>query len=140
MTTDRLLDAGAVRDLDHVKRLWAAAGIVSFLGLAVTAVLAFTDPADVNWVMWLRGIAVTVACFAFILVTAAVRRGSRRAYTRMRLVATIAPIGVALLIVAPDSGYPGWMKVEQAVLAIPVIVIAVLLWRRRMRQALRPAR
>ena len=123
------------RDLRRVRALWAAAGSISLAGLIVTVILSITSPAEVNWVMWLGGVAVTIACFAFIAVTAAASRGSRRAYTRMRLIATIAPIGVILLIVAPDSGYPPWMKVEQGLLALPVIVIAVLLWKRSMRRA-----
>jgi len=123
------------RTVGTIRRLWAAAGVVSLLALVVTAVLSVVAPAETNWVMWLRGVVITVACFAFARYAGALSRGSRAAYVRMRLVATLAPIGVVLLVAAPDDGYPGWMKGEQAVLGALVAVVAVLLWRRATRAA-----
>ncbi len=123
------------RSIRTIRRLWVTAGVVSILALVVTGVLAVVAPAETNWVMWLRGVVITVACFAFARVAAALSCGSRAAYVRMRVVATLAPIGVVLLVAAPDDGYPGWMKAEQAVLGALVAVVAVLLWQRVMRAA-----
>ncbi|MFD6177337.1 MULTISPECIES: hypothetical protein [unclassified Isoptericola] len=138
-TTDRDGNPPGGAPLDRtvltVRRLWAAAGVVSLVALVVTAVLSVVAPAEANWVMWLRGVVITVACFAFARYAGALARGSRAAYVRMRLVATLAPIGVVLLVAAPDDGYPGWMKAEQAVLGVLVAVVAVLLWQRATRAA-----
>jgi hypothetical protein len=120
-----------------VKRIWLTSGIVSVTALGVAAVLSFVDPADVNWVVWLRGSVVAVASFLFIAVTTAASRGSVRAYRRMRLVSVLAPVGIALIIVAPDSGYPVWMKAEQALVGLLIATIAILLTRTAVRRYFR---
>lgn len=133
LTVDRL---AAVRPaLDAVRRLWWLCAAVSLLALAVAAVLAIVDPAEVNWVVWLRGSVVAVASLVFVVVTRAASRGSRRAFTRMRWISIIAPIGIGLIIISPDSGYPLWMKIEQGVIGILIVAIAVLLNRRSTRAA-----
>lgn len=121
--------------LTVVRRLWLTCGIVSAAALAVAGVLTVVDPADVNWVVWLRGSVVAVASFVFIAVTVAAARGSVRAYRRLRWVSIIAPIGIALIIVAPDNGYPLWMKAEQGVVGVIIAVIGVLLHRAVVRQS-----
>jgi hypothetical protein len=118
-----------------VRRLWLLCAAVSLLALAVSAVLSVADPAAVNWVVWLRGSAVAVASLVFVRVTAAAAGGSRRAYTRMRWVCAVAPVGIVLIVAAPHSGYPLWMKVEQGVIGVIVVAIAVLLNRRPVREA-----
>ena len=123
--------------LAAVKRIWLTSGIVSVTALGVAAVLSFVDPADVNWVVWLRGSVVAVASFLFIAVTTAASRGSVRAYRRMRLVSVLAPVGIALIIVAPDSGYPVWMKAEQALVGLLIATIAILLTRTAVRRYFR---
>jgi len=133
LTVDRL---AAVRPtLDTVRRLWWLCAAVSLIALAAAAVLAIVDPAEVNWVVWLRGSVVAVASLVFVVVTRAAARGSRRAFTRMRWISIIAPIGIGLIIVSPDSGYPIWMKVEQGLIGILIVAIAVLLNRRQTRAA-----
>jgi hypothetical protein len=120
--------------LVSVKRIWLTCGIVSVIALAIAAVLSFVDPVDVNWVVWLRGSVVAVASFLFIAVTIAASRGNVRAYRRMRLVSILAPIGITLIIVAPETGYPIWMKTEQAVVGLLIATIAILLTRTAVRQ------
>lgn len=132
-TADRL---AAVRPtLDTVRRLWWLCAAVSLIALAVAAVLAMVDPVEVNWVVWLRGSVVAAASLVFVVVTRAAARGSRRAFTRMRWISILAPIGIGLIIVSPDSGYPLWMKVEQGLIGILIVAIAVLLNRRSTRAA-----
>ncbi|MGN8027150.1 hypothetical protein [Microbacterium sp. 22242] len=131
----------AVRSaLESVSRLWWLCAGVSVLALVAAAILAVVDPAEVNWVVWLRGSVVAAASLIFVLVTRAAARGSRAAYTRMRWISIIAPIGIGLIIVSPDSGYPVWMKLEQAVVGVIIVVIAVLLNRRFMRESFPKAR
>lgn len=140
MSRTTQVSAAVLARLNTVRRLWLACGAVSVLALGVAAVLTQVDPDDVNWVVWLRGTVVAVACFVFIAVTAAVARGSRRAFTRMRWVAILAPIGIVLIIVSPDSGYPAWMKVEQGVIGALIALIAVQLNRPEVRAAFAPPR
>lgn len=118
-----------------VSRLWMLCAGVSLLTLGAAGVLTLVAPTEVNWVVWLRGSVVVVASLLFVLVTRAAARGSRRAYSRMRWISILAPIGICLIIVAPDSGYPVWVKVEQAVVGAIIVAIAVLLNRRIVRAA-----
>lgn len=121
--------------LASVTRLWWLCAAVSALALAAAAVLAVVDPVEVNWVVWLRGTVVAVASVVFVLVTRAAAKGSRAAYTRMRWISILAPIGIFLILIAPDSGYPLWMKIEQGIVGVIIVAIAVILNRRTMRDA-----
>ncbi|GAA3040204.1 hypothetical protein [Microbacterium dextranolyticum] len=118
-----------------VARLWWLCAAVSVLALVAAAILAIVDPAEVNWVVWLRGSVVAVASVIFVFVTKAAARGSYRAYTRMRWISILAPVGIVLILVAPDTGYPIWMKVEQGVVGITIAAVAVLLNRPSTRRA-----
>lgn len=133
LTADRL--ATVRPTLDTVRRLWWLCAAVSLIALAAAALLSVLDPAEVNWVVWLRGSVVAAASLVFVAVTRAAARGSRAAFTRMRWISILAPIGIGLIIIAPDSGYPVWMKVEQGLIGILIVVIAVLLNRRATRAA-----
>jgi len=133
LTADRL--ATVRPTLDTVRRLWWLCAAVSLIALAAAALLSVLDPAEVNWVVWLRGSVVAAASFVFVVVTRAAARGSRAAFTRMRWISILAPIGIGLIIIARDSGYPVWMKVEQGLIGILIVVIAVLLNRKATRAA-----
>lgn len=121
--------------LAAVTRLWVLCAAVSLAALGVAAILSAVDPADVNWVVWLRGAVVAVASVVFVFVTRAAARGNRTAYTRMRWISLLAPIGIVVIIVAPDTGYPIWMKIEQAAVGAIIAIIAVFLNRRAVRRA-----
>lgn len=121
--------------LKTVTRLWLLCAAVSLVALGIAAILSAVDPYDVNWVVWLRGSVVAAASVVFVFVTRAAARGSRIAYTRMRWISLLAPIGIAVIIMAPDTGYPVWMKVEQAVVGIIIVIVAVYLNRRVVRLA-----
>jgi RsiW-degrading membrane proteinase PrsW (M82 family) len=138
MTTDTTNDPRVTAALTTVRRLWLAAGVLSVVTLAVAAVLSAIDPKEVNWVVWLRGGVVTVACFVLVAATGAAARGSRTAYVRMRWISMLAPLGIVAIVLAPDSGYPVWMKVEQVLLGVLVVLVAVQLNQGAVRRAFRP--
>jgi hypothetical protein len=135
MTHEIITDTRVTAALRTVRRLWLAAGVVSLVALAVAGVLSAVDPTEVNWVVWLRGTVVTVACFVLVAATAAASRGSRTAYVRMRWIALLAPLGIVAIVLAPDTGYPLWMKVEQLILGVLIVLIAVQLNRGAVRRA-----
>ena len=138
MTTGTTHDPRVTAALSTVRRLWLAAGVLSVVTLAVAAVLSAIDPKEVNWVVWLRGGVVTVACFVLVAATGAAARGSRTAYVRMRWISMLAPLGIVAIVLAPDSGYPVWMKVEQVLLGVLVVLVAVQLNQGAVRRAFRP--
>ncbi|NUW46664.1 hypothetical protein [Nonomuraea rhodomycinica] len=112
-----------------VRALFVAMLVLSIATLGVAAVVGGT------WVVWLRGAAVAGAAAWLIALAGQAGRGRRAAYVRIRFVTIAAPIGIVLLIVAPDSGYPGWMKAEQAVVGVLAAAVALLVNRPAVRQA-----
>ncbi|MGR6918049.1 hypothetical protein ACU635_27725 [[Actinomadura] parvosata] len=112
-----------------VRALFAAVLVISVATLGVTAV------AGGNWVMWLRGAAVAAASVWLVALTGQAARGRRAAYVRIRFVSVAAPLGIVLILLAPDSGYPGWMKAEQAVVGVLVAAVALVVNQRAVREA-----
>ncbi|AQZ61637.1 hypothetical protein BKM31_09300 [[Actinomadura] parvosata subsp. kistnae] len=112
-----------------VRALFVAVLAISVATLGVTAVVGG------NWVMWLRGAAVAAASVWLVALTGQAARGRRAAYVRIRFVSVAAPLGIVLILLAPDSGYPGWMKAEQAVVGVLVAAVALIVNRRAVREA-----
>ncbi|MER7134449.1 hypothetical protein [Streptosporangium saharense] len=111
-----------------VRTLFVAVLVISVVTLGVAAVVGG------NWVVWLRGAAVAAASVWLVALAGQAARGRRSAYVRIRFVTIAAPVGIALIILAPDSGYPGWMKVEQGVIGVLVAAVAVTVNRRAVRE------
>jgi hypothetical protein len=123
------------RALETVRWLWVGCGLVSAAALAIAGTLSVLDPQEVTWVVWLRGTVVAAASFILAAVTTVAARGSRAAYVRLRWISILAPIGIGAIVLAPDAGYPLWMKIEQATIGVLIIIIAVRLNRQPVRQA-----
>lgn len=112
---------------------WAVFAVIS-AGSAVTLVAAFVlqrvDPDLVNWVVWVRAGCYSVGGVWLLgLVRSARQAALRSSFTRLRAVAVLAPLGIAALVISPDSGYPGWMKIEQAAFGLLLVPLAVGLLR-----------
>ncbi|WP_229689676.1 hypothetical protein [Microbispora bryophytorum] len=112
-----------------VRALFVAVLVISIAALGVAAVVGG------NWVVWLRGAAVAAASVWLVALTGQAARGKRAAYVRIRFVSIAAPIGIVLILLAPDSGYPMWMKAEQGVVGVLVAAVALIVNRRAMRAA-----
>ncbi|NJP88754.1 hypothetical protein HCN51_04670 [Nonomuraea sp. FMUSA5-5] len=112
-----------------VRALFVAVLVISVATLGVTALVGG------NWVMWLRAAAVAAASVWLVALTRQAARGRRAAYVRIRFVSLAAPLGIVLILLAPDSGYPGWMKAEQAVVGVLVAAVALIVNQRAVREA-----
>ncbi|HUR01356.1 MAG TPA: hypothetical protein VM347_02345 [Nonomuraea sp.] len=112
-----------------VRILFAVMLAVSVLALVVAAVIGG------DWVVWVRGVAVAAAAAWLIALTGQAEKGKRAAYVRIRFIATIAPIGILLIVAVPSSGYPLWMRVEQGLVGVLLVAVATLVNRRAVRQA-----
>ncbi|MFG6195311.1 hypothetical protein [Nonomuraea sp. JJY05] len=112
-----------------VRALFVAVLVISVATLGVAALIGG------NWVVWLRGAAVALAAVWLVALAGQAARGKRSAYVRIRFVTIAAPLGIVLILLAPDSGYPVWMKAEQAVVGVLVAAVALLVNRRAVRQA-----
>ncbi|WP_405394107.1 hypothetical protein [Microbispora hainanensis] len=112
-----------------VRTLFVAVLVISIAALGVAAVIGG------DWVVWLRGAAVAAASVWLVALTGQAARGKRTAYVRIRFVSIAAPIGIVLILLAPDSGYPVWMKAEQGVVGVLVAAVALIVNRRTVREA-----
>lgn len=112
-----------------VRVLFVAVLVISVATLGVAAVVGGT------WVVWLRAAAVAAAAAWLVALAGQAARGRRSAYVRIRYVSIAAPVGIVLILLAPDSGYPGWMKAEQAVVGVLVAAVALVVNRRAVRTA-----
>jgi hypothetical protein len=112
-----------------LRALIGAVLVLSIATLGVAAVIGGSAP------VWVRG--TIVVAIAILLLAAAKRafHGSRAAYRRMRVMATVAPVAIVIIVALPHDGCPVWMKVEQAVIGLLLAVVAVLVSRGTVRRA-----
>ena len=108
--------------------------------LAATAILAATDPAAVNVVVWIRAAGVLALALLALRWAAQLGRGSRGAYRRLLWVSIAGSVGIAALALSPDSPFPLWFRVEQSAQGLVLVVLAGTLLRPAVRAALRTAR
>jgi hypothetical protein len=107
-----------------IKELVAGYLAVSVLTLA--AIIDMRDhPHDVNSAVWARGVIVVASASLTLLFTIHAARGSRRSYLRLRIISTVMPVAIAVIIAWPGM-FPVWMKVEQGVCGLLLIAIAVM--------------
>jgi hypothetical protein len=95
--------------------------------LVATAVLAATDPAAVNAVVWIRSAGVLLLALLALRWAAQLGRGSRGAYRRLLWVSIAGSLGIAALALSPDSPFPLWFRVEQAGQGLVLVALAVVL-------------
>lgn len=100
-------------------------GVLTAVALLAVVVMATTGH-PVNTFMWVRGILLPLIAVALYRLDVA---GSRRAFERVRGVATVLPIAIIGVDLIPGV-CPLWYAVMQAVCMLPVIVVAVLSRRR----------
>lgn len=125
------------RVMRYAARVFTVLAAVSALTLIVAALLEAVAPDQVNWVVWVRAGFYTLGGLWLVSLVRAVRgRADRPAFTRVRIVSVLAPIGIIALVVAPDSGYPVWMKVEQACFGLLLLPLGLALLRPSMKRDL----
>jgi hypothetical protein len=108
--------------------------------VAATALLSVVDPAVVNPVVWIRAVGVLALAGLSLRWAAQLDRGSRGAYRRLLWVSVAGSIGIALLALLPDSPYPLWVRVEQAVQGLVLLALAWTLTRPAVRASIRSGR
>lgn len=101
-------------------------GYLTISALTIIAVIVLrNDPAIVNTAVWIRGtivVATAVLMFSFALRAG---RGSRRAFLRLRIVSAIMVVAIAVIIAIPGT-FPLWMKLEQALCGLILLVVVAL--------------
>ncbi|MFG2224022.1 hypothetical protein [Streptomyces sp. NPDC048644] len=103
--------------------------------LTLGAVIALRDhPGLVNDAVWVRS-AIVVAT-SLLMVSFAVRtaRGHRRSYLRLRLASGIMLVAIAVILALPGD-FPLWLKSEQAVCGVLLLLVVLIANGRRLRSA-----
>jgi hypothetical protein len=75
-----------------------------------------------------HSIIVLVSALLIARYTGPALQGSRRALLRLRIVTIVVPVAIAAIVIPGD--FPLWMKLEQAVGFVLLVVVAALLPRR----------
>jgi hypothetical protein len=119
------MDKTVRAQLGRIRKLLIAVAVLAVMTL-VAAALLHDRPGLVNWVVWVRGGAVALASLWLLSLVRQAGGGKRSAYVRIRLISLLAPIGALAILVAPDSGYPMWMKVDQGVIGLLLAGVAVV--------------
>ncbi|GAA4183256.1 hypothetical protein GCM10022252_10410 [Streptosporangium oxazolinicum] len=128
------MDNKALVDLRRIRSLFIGMAAVSLVTLIIATALR-NRPDLVNWVVWVRGGAVAAASLWLVSLAGQALGGKRPAYVRIRTLSILGTIGIVLICVAPDSGYPLWMKVDQGLIGLLLAGVAVLANRRAVRAA-----
>jgi hypothetical protein len=119
----------------RVRALFVGVLILSAATLGIAALVGG------NAAVWIRGTIVIVIAAVLIALARRAFHGSRAAYLRMRLMSTVAPLAIVVIIALPHDGFPVWMKAEQAIVGVLLLAAAIMVGRRTVRQAYpRPSR
>ncbi|MES9511951.1 hypothetical protein ABWJ92_37125 [Streptomyces sp. NPDC000609] len=113
----------------RVRALFVTVLAISIATLGIAALIGG------NAAVWIRSIIVTAIAAVLISLAGKASRGSRAAYLRMRLMSTVAPLAIMIIIALPHDGFPIWMKVDQAVVGVLLLAVAVMVGRKDVRQA-----
>jgi hypothetical protein len=107
--------------------------VLSVLTIAVSALLR-NHTALVNSAVWIRGTIVVISAAFTYTFGARAARGSRGAYRRLRIVATVMVAAITVIIALPGT-FPLWMKTEQAICGLLLLGVVVVVNGRHLRSA-----
>ena len=106
----------------RIRTLFIAVLAISVTAVGVAAAIGGSST------VWVRGAIVTVIAAVLIGLAKRAYAGSG-AYLRMRLMTTIAPVAVVVIVVLPHDGIPRWMKAERVIVGLLLAAAAITLSR-----------
>lgn len=123
----------AVRDLQHPETVTAFRTVQWLIGIyfgigfvtLVAIILLRNHHDDVNSAVWTRGIIVVVSAMVLAAFRHRAEQGSRSAFRRLRVIAIITPIAIAVIVALPGT-FPLWMKVDQVFCGLVMIAVAAI--------------
>ncbi|UKS28063.1 hypothetical protein LOZ80_03740 [Paenibacillus sp. HWE-109] len=113
--------------LHSVRWLVTLYSLISWLTVAAIIILSYTAPNLVNPEAWVRGIIVAATSVLTVVFANRAAIGKPRALMRLRIVVTV--LLVAFTAVLFFLTLPVWMKVEQVVCSVLLLVIAILIFK-----------
>ncbi|HEX3679672.1 MAG TPA: hypothetical protein VHU90_08120 [Galbitalea sp.] len=123
--------ARSVASLRTVTALVGTYLAVSVLTLGAIILLR-DNPAIVNTAVWIRGTIVVGSAALMLVFVRRASGGAARAFLRVRLISAIMLVAIIVIIALPGT-FPLWMKLEQAVCGLLLLVVVILVNGRRLR-------
>ncbi|MCB5910204.1 hypothetical protein [Streptomyces pinistramenti] len=120
----------ALRSTTHLVGWYAALSV-----LTLAAVILLRDHHGlVTDAAWVRSVIVVVTSLLMLSFAARTARGHRRSYLRLRLASAIMLVAIAVILALPGS-FPLWLKSEQAVCGVLLLLVVLIANGRRLRSA-----
>ncbi|GAA5170030.1 MULTISPECIES: hypothetical protein [Amycolatopsis] len=105
---------------------WLAGAYLSLGVLALAAIVLLRgDPAQVNDAVWTRALIVLITAVVLVLLTNRAARGSAGALRRLRIIAVVVPVAIAVLVALPGL-FPLWMRLEQGLCGLVMVGYAIV--------------
>lgn len=92
--------------------------------LTLGAIVLLRDTAAVTDTVWVRGAILAAVSVVTLLVAVRAVRDAGRALLRLRIIAAVQVVVIAVFVVLPGA-LPGWMRVEQGVCGLILIGVLV---------------
>lgn len=99
-------------------------------GTLIAIILLRNHHNDVNAAVWIRGSAVVLSAMALAAFRHRAEAGSRNAFQRLRIIAIVTPIVIAVIVALPGT-FPLWMKIDQVACGLVMAAVAVIVSRLR---------
>jgi ABC-type nickel/cobalt efflux system permease component RcnA len=117
-------------------QILVASYLVVSIGTVVAAILMRDDPALVNTAVWIRGSIVVATSILMWFFVRGAARGSSKAYLRLRIASAVMVVAIAVILTVPGP-FPLWMKLEQAVCGVVLLVVVILVNQKSVRASFR---
>jgi len=113
---------------DTVKKCVVVYGVIGAIIVETLGVVSWSG-GDVSTFMWVRAAILLAITPVFSWLTVRASRGMRKSFERLRLVSIILPVAIVVVDLIPGL-CPAWYAGMQAVSALALAAVAVLLRRR----------
>ncbi|MGW4522308.1 hypothetical protein [Amycolatopsis sp. NPDC004378] len=127
MTTTRTEPAG-FRPVLLLTGGYAALSVLTLVAI----VLFRNNHAMVTDAVWVRATIVVASSLLTFAFARSAARGSRKGLLRLRIVAAVMLVAIAVIVVLPGL-FPVWLRVEQAVCGLLLLGVTVLVNSKRLR-------
>jgi hypothetical protein len=118
-------------------KLLVGSYLVLSVATVIAAVLMRDDATFVNAAVWIRGSIVVATSVLMWFFVRAAARGSSRGYLRLRIASAVMVVAIAVILSVPGP-FPLWMKIEQGVCGVILLVVVLLVNQKPLRASFRP--
>lgn len=82
---------------------------------------------SINGFVWLRSVGLAILSFVFLKFGLGLKEKKRSAYIRVMIISIAGALGIYALAIGGGDVYPLWMRLEQGLQGILLIMIVIIL-------------